>query len=138
MRTAESDKTLVRAARHLRNQQNARRLNEQIAGRRYSAAFDEYICECGKKKCVEAISLSSEEFSEIRKHARLFVVLPGHASKKYVRVLREGARYQLVESLMPASDGAPAAASGERIPPAHIVRPLRTATPAPARAEYRP
>jgi len=139
MRTAESDKSRLRAARHVRNQQNARRLNEQIAGRRYSAAFDEYICECGKKKCVEPVSLSTEEFNEIRKHAGLFVVRPGHASRKYVRILRDGAKYQLVESLVAASDGSssPAATSGERIPAAHVVRPLRTATSAPARAESR-
>jgi hypothetical protein len=89
----------ARAFRYARNQLLSRRTNERIATLRYCSAFDEYICECGLKTCVAAISLTAEEFWRICAQPGRFAVSPGHASRKYERVVDENARFHLVERL---------------------------------------
>jgi len=77
-------------------------MNEQIRQLRYSSAFDEYVCECGLKSCVGPLSLSHEEYDEIRRQPGCLVVRPGHWSPRYDRVVRETPRYQVIEKIAEA------------------------------------
>jgi hypothetical protein len=74
-------------------------MNDEIAERRYSSAFGEYACECGRKTCVMPISLMPDEFAEIRARPGRFVVHPGHASEALERVVEQSERFHVVESL---------------------------------------
>jgi anti-anti-sigma factor len=87
----------ARADRYMRNQLLSRRINEGISRLRHSSSFDEYVCECGLKTCVEPISLSREEFEAIRQQPGRFIVCLGHGSPKHGCVVDENTRYQLVE-----------------------------------------
>src|SRR5262245_1709675 len=86
-------------ARAARNQQLFRELNNAIARLRYSSAFDEYVCECGMKTCLEPISLTHDEYEELRTEPNRFVVIPGHWSPKLERLVRETPSYQIVERI---------------------------------------
>ena len=88
-----------RAASHARNQLNSRRLNEQITGRRYTSAFGDYVCECGRRACVAPVRLSAEEFEQLRKRPGLFVVLPDHWSPEHERLLYAGTDVHVVETI---------------------------------------
>jgi hypothetical protein len=82
-------------------------VNEQIAQCRYSAAFGEFMCECGMKTCVAALPLKPEEFAAIRQQAGRFVVLPGHVSRCHERIVEQNSRYVVVETVaVPEVQGA--------------------------------
>jgi hypothetical protein len=99
-------------ARAARNQQLFRELNNAISKLRYSSAFNEYVCECGMKTCLEVISLTVDEYEAIRREPTQFVVLPGHWSSKAERLVRETVSYHIVERLDP--DDVPAAVTRPR------------------------
>jgi hypothetical protein len=105
-------------ARAAKNQQLFRELNSAISKLRYSSAFNEYVCECGRKTCLEVIHLSHDEFDEIRQEPNRFVVLPGHWSPKAERLVRETASYQIVARIEVVEAGAaPTQASSATSPP---------------------
>jgi hypothetical protein len=83
--------------RAARNQQLFRELNDAISKLPYSSAFNEYVCECGLKTCLEVVRLSVAQYREIREDPTHFIVLPGHWSKKHERVVAEGKGYLIVE-----------------------------------------
>jgi len=89
----------ARAARHARNQVEARTVNDQIAGLPRSGAFEEFVCECGTRICLAPIRISTQEFDEIRRHPGWHVVQPGHASRAHDRVVFTNARYEVTERL---------------------------------------
>jgi hypothetical protein len=92
------DPSPERAERAVRNQLLLRRLNEQV-DRLDDSSTDEYACECGHASCVAALSLSAEEYDAIRRRPGWFVVLPGHWSARYERVVRGTPRYQVIEKI---------------------------------------
>ena len=59
-----------------------REVNERVDG--LAREFDvadrplDLLCECGHAQCVERISMSSEEYSELRSDSTRFAIVPGH------------------------------------------------------------
>jgi hypothetical protein len=102
---AGTDRRELARLRAARNQQLSRRLNDAISKLPYSSAFNEYVCECGMKTCLEAIALTLEEYHEVRSEPDVFIVLPGHWSSETERLVREGRGYHVVERI----DGLPVA-----------------------------
>jgi hypothetical protein len=90
----------VRAAR---NESLFREVNERIdsAGSGTRPMFTEFMCECADESCFEYVSLTSEEYSSVRKMgAVFFIVKPGHALPEVERVVGgEADRYEVVEKL---------------------------------------
>ena len=74
----------------------ARSMNEQLTALRFSSAFNEYVCECGRKTCHDVIALSLEEYREIRKTPTHYLVASGHAPVA-ARVAHQMTRYDVVE-----------------------------------------
>src|SRR4029079_2403151 len=74
-----------------------RQVNEVIELRHDSSTFAEYTCECTQKTCEATISLSIDEYEEVRKVSTHFVVAPGHGTPGVERVVRETPRYHVVE-----------------------------------------
>jgi len=79
--------TAEQRARGAINQQVSRRINDQIAKLRYSASFDSYVCECRRKKCNVSIKLTRDQYAEIRRDPRRFVVVAGHASPMFEQIV---------------------------------------------------
>ena len=95
----------VRAAR---NESLFREVNERIdsAGSRATPMFTEFMCECADDSCFEYISLTSEEYSSVRKMgAAYFILKPGHALPDVERVVGgEADRYDIVEKVGVAAE----------------------------------
>jgi len=57
-----------------------------------------FVCECSLADCVEALTLTLEEYEAIRVDPTWFVVAPGHVVPESERLVRtEGGRYSVVE-----------------------------------------
>jgi hypothetical protein len=82
---------------HQRRTELARRTNAEIASLDGSSVFSEFVCECGLETCNAVISLSREEYSKIRSHPGWLIVLYDHWSPPYERVVREDARFLVIE-----------------------------------------
>jgi hypothetical protein len=77
----------------------ARDGNEQAKAMRPSSYFAEYGCECASGACEQMVSLSIDEYEEVRSVPTHFVVAHGHVDRRVELVVRETARYQVVEKL---------------------------------------
>jgi hypothetical protein len=56
----------------------------------------EVRCECGDSNCAGEITLSLEEYEEVRVHPRRFVIKEGHEVGEAVRVVGYGTGYVVV------------------------------------------
>lgn len=56
-----------------------------------------FLCECDGVACEATLSLSLEEYREVRADARYFAVVPEHVDPTIERVVRETDRYAIVE-----------------------------------------
>lgn len=54
------------------------------------------ICECGDAECVARISLSREEYEQIRSDSHLFAVAQGHVADDVEEVVETHSRYDVV------------------------------------------
>ena len=81
------------------NREPVRGVNDAISQLRYSASFNEYVCECGRTKCRGVVRLTQDEYEELRSNRNQFVVVTGHAWSREERVVRRTAEYQIVERL---------------------------------------
>jgi hypothetical protein len=88
-----------RQERAARNQSLLREANERIAaleGRPPSLLF-EWLCECCLDGCDATVSLSTDEYRDVRSHATRFVVESGHVDQAVERVVSATDRYEVVE-----------------------------------------
>lgn len=88
-----------REERISRNAVLFREVNEKIAelqtGEGVERCFD-FICECGNKECVEAVSLTLAEYEAVRSGPTQFVVLPGHELPDIEHTVQRAERYSIV------------------------------------------
>jgi hypothetical protein len=59
----------------------------------------EFLCECGDPRCTESISLSREEYEQLRSDPLLFAVEPGHEIEEVEEVVAVGERFNTVRKL---------------------------------------
>jgi hypothetical protein len=57
----------------------------------------EYLCECSDTSCIEAITLSKEEYEQVRARPTVFVVVAGHERPALERIVGDHGEYLLVE-----------------------------------------
>ena len=97
-----------RQERAARNESLFREVNERIGttATKLSPMFTEFMCECADDSCFDYISLTSEEYSSVRKMGAVFFVLkPGHAVPEVERVVGgEAHRYDIVEKFGVAAE----------------------------------
>jgi len=93
-----------------------REVNERIEG--LAETFDltseqlDLVCECGEASCVERITMSHQEYEQLRSDAHLFAVYPGHEVPDIERVVDRQKGYFVVEK----GQGEPAAVAGQTDP----------------------
>jgi hypothetical protein len=90
---------MEREERISRNEVLFRQVNEQIealqSGSGVEGRFD-FLCECGDKECVEAVSLTLLEYEAVRSKPTQFVVVPGHEVPGIEQTVQSGDRYSVV------------------------------------------
>ena len=90
-----------RQERAARNESLFRDVNERIksTASNLSPMFTEFMCECADDSCFEHVSLTSEEYSSVRKMGPVFfIVRPGHEAADIERVVGgEAERFEIVE-----------------------------------------
>jgi hypothetical protein len=102
--------SVVEQERLARNESLFREVNERINGiaaefSRFAGAEEyEYVCECSDPDCVERISLTGEEYEQIRADGTRFVLAPGHVRQQIERVVQETDDHVVVEKHGVAGD----------------------------------
>lgn len=81
-----------------RYQRLFREVNTQIAAINadQEAGQGEFLCECGQRDRISAITLDLEEFKQVRGEQDVFVVAPGHGVEGVDRFLESRDGYDLV------------------------------------------
>jgi hypothetical protein len=94
-----------RAARVGANQDLFRQVNKKVAKfGEGEVEFMELICECSDVGCHERISMSSEEFIDVRRDPTHFAVHSNHVNKEFEHVVARTDRYVVVEKVGEAAD----------------------------------
>jgi len=91
-----------------------REVNERIqdvAGRFDMNALD-LICECGDPSCVARISMSRNDYEQVRADPLQFAMAPGHEDASVERVIGRDKSFHLVRK----HEGGPGALAAERDP----------------------
>ena len=86
-----------RATRIGKNEALFREVNERI---REISAYDqdaEFLCECGDESCTRPITMTLDEYEQLRGDATHFAVVPGHVAPDVESVISQGERYWVVE-----------------------------------------
>jgi hypothetical protein len=99
----------TRAERQGRNESLFREVNERIA--ELNQAFEvegrsEFLCECSREECKEPISISIEEYENVRNDSTRFFVVPGHEDESVERVVERNDRFVVVEKIGEAAEEA--------------------------------
>jgi hypothetical protein len=90
-----------RQERAARNQSLFREVNERLEETMSRLSmFHDFICECALPECTENISLTHDEYDEVRRHPARFAVKPGHVAPEVELVVDSRAdRYLVVEKI---------------------------------------
>jgi hypothetical protein len=72
--------------------------NEQNEEQTGSAGLTDYACECGRE-CAVLVSLTSEEYEDVRKVPTHFIAAPCHLVVGVEVVVRTTSRYLVVEKI---------------------------------------
>ena len=96
-----------------RNEASFRDINERLEeGLRkvpHGPPLQEFVCECGKRDCEAAVSLTFDEYERVRRDSRHFAVVPGHVFPETEDVVESHERFEIVEKTGASVDVADAA-----------------------------
>lgn len=83
------------------NESLARDVNERInsieAGRPAETSMIRFVCECGDPGCSEQVSLSRDEYEQVRRHPERFITRPRHNLPGVEIVVEEHPEWLVVE-----------------------------------------
>jgi hypothetical protein len=99
----------TRTERQGRNESLFREVNERIAEVNQTFQVDgrtEFLCECSREECKEPVSISLEEYEQVRQSPTSFIVLPGHEDESVERIVEANDRYMIVEKVGDAAEEA--------------------------------
>lgn len=84
-------------------QSHSRELNEAVAQLSQTGGADNamevFSCECGDPGCNGQVCLSMAEYESVRAYPDRFVVVANHENPEVERVVMEGSRYAVIETL---------------------------------------
>jgi hypothetical protein len=84
-------------------QAHSRDLNESVAKlsakRGAEDGTEVFSCECGDPSCNGHVCLNMTEYEAVRAYPVRFVVLANHENPEVERVVTEGIRYSIIETL---------------------------------------
>ena len=90
-----------RVRRIAQNEASFRDINERLeAGLRqvqHTEELQQFVCECGSRECEQLVSLTFDEYEQVRRDSRHFAVVPGHVFPATERVIAGNERFEIVE-----------------------------------------
>jgi hypothetical protein len=93
-----SDQDQESKNRIARNEAIFREVNERVDELKdEQAPMRDFLCECGNLDCVEAISMTDDEYEGVRAKSTTFAVTPGHVLRDVESVVEETTRFVVVE-----------------------------------------
>jgi hypothetical protein len=92
--TSDGGIQVVKAAR---NQALWREVNERIKAVTETSGNMEFLCECARLHCIEAIQLSVAEYERIRSSPTRFALAVGHDSAEFENVVEINDGYAVVQ-----------------------------------------
>jgi hypothetical protein len=81
------------------SQARFREANEELRGRYVDLVADgalPFICECSDQRCTRVVSLTLDEYGEVRADAGRLLIVPGHELADSERVVDETDRFAVV------------------------------------------
>ena len=57
----------------------------------------DFLCECGNSTCLERVSLTVDEYEQVRSDPTLFVIVPGHERPEVEAVIQKHDAYYVIE-----------------------------------------
>ena len=86
-----------------------RDVNETVASAASTATATitepiKFLCECAGETCAESVSLSRDEYEQVRAAAERFLVAPGHVEAEVERIVEQHERHWVVEKLGEAAE----------------------------------
>ena len=93
---------MSREERLAKNESLFREVNERIAeaAKRTLVLPDaEFLCECGRRDCLDRVVVPLDEYEAIRSHPDRFLLVVGHDQPEVDRVLDAGDAYVVVEKV---------------------------------------
>ena len=100
----ESDGLDARRQRAAKNQSLFREVNERIEQLAGAASSAEFICECLQADCDHPVSLTRDEYEQVRSSSNRFFVLHGHEFAEIEEVVATNDRYLVVKKLGVGAD----------------------------------
>jgi hypothetical protein len=82
------------------DQERFRRANNELEARYVellAIGSVPFICECADGRCTRVVSLTLDEYAEVRSHPNRFFVVPGHRLSPQERVVEDRTRYAIAE-----------------------------------------
>jgi hypothetical protein len=65
----------------------------------------DFYCECADEKCAKRVTMSPQEYQEIHRNRRQFIIAPGHEVTSVEKVIAELPTYTIVEkNVQPPED----------------------------------
>jgi hypothetical protein len=76
-----------------------RDVNERIAesAEGFDAHQADFVCECGDQACTERVPATLDEYEQVRRDGRRFLIRPGHENDRIERVVERRPRSAVVE-----------------------------------------
>jgi hypothetical protein len=94
-----------REKRLARNEAFFREVNERIEEvKGPKEGPTEFLCECGRETCTEAIKLSTSQYEQLRSDPTTFAVVPGHEIEDIEVVVSANAHFNVVRKHESVSD----------------------------------
>jgi hypothetical protein len=83
-----------------------RDVNEAVAAAAGRAGSEEvlFLCECADEFCAESLSLSLDEYEDVRAASERFAVKPGHIRPEIERIVARQREYWVVEKFGDAGE----------------------------------
>ena len=79
------------------NEARFREINEGAQPQRESHGRGRFVCECADRGCMAWLDVSPEVYADVRRHARRFILAPGHEVPDVETIVERGDGYIVVE-----------------------------------------
>ena len=91
----------TRERRAAQNEALFRLVNENMlkAGKRFLAADQTFVCECGDDACTEQVDVDVDDYERIRSNPIRFVIVPGHEILEYEKVVEQTGAWAVTEKI---------------------------------------